>query len=145
MKASEFFTEQQKKEIVEAIKLAEKETSGEIRVHVEKTCSKDILDKASQVFAKLKMHKTKLRNGVLFILCIEDHKFAVIGDAGINKVVPEGFWDCIKEAMRENFAEKKFAEGLVKAIIMVGEQLKSHFPYEYDDVNELPDDISFEK
>jgi uncharacterized membrane protein len=89
------------------------------------------------------MHKTKLRNGVLFYLAIKDKKFAILGDAGINAAVPGDFWEKIKNYMQEEFRKGNFTEGLCEGIRMAGEQLKSHFPYQSDDVNELPDDISF--
>jgi len=134
---------EEKKRIVDAIKQAELNTSGEVRVHIESHCKKDVLDRASDVFAMLKMHKTELRNGVLFYLAMKDKKFAVLGDAGINAVVPENFWESIKDKMIEYFREGNFAEGLANGISMAGEKLKSHFPYQQDDINELPDEISF--
>ncbi|MCU0430228.1 MAG: TPM domain-containing protein [Cytophagaceae bacterium] len=141
--AKEFFNEQQQKAIVDAIKSAEKNTSGEIKVHIEKRCSAHVLDRAAEVFGLLNMHKTKLRNGVLFYLAVEDHKFAILGDAGINVKVPSNFWDSIKEMMQLEFRQGKFTEGLSNGIRMAGEQLKSHFPYQSDDINEISDDISF--
>ena len=144
MKASSFFNQEQKEKILDAIRKAEKDTSGEIRVHIETTCSGDVLDRAAWVFGKLGMHKTAERNGVLFYLAVRDRKFAVIGDAGINSKVPEGFWDSVKETLRKNFVRGLFAEGLSEGIILAGRQLRTHFPYRSDDVNELPDDISFD-
>lgn len=143
MKAFTFFTLEEKARIIAAIVEAEKETSGEIRVHVEKSCNEDVLDRAAWMFSKLGMEKTDQRNGVLFYLATEDHKFAVIGDSGINSRVPEGFWDCIKEVLAGNFREGKFVEGLSEAILLAGKQLKVHFPYRREDVNELPNEISF--
>lgn len=143
--ASSFFTKQEQSEILSAVKEAEGETSGEVRVHIETTCSGDVLDRAAWIFGKLGMHKTALRNGVLFYLAVEDRKFAIIGDAGINAKVPADFWDKAKETMVENFKAGKFTEGLSKGILMAGEQLKTHFPHQADDVNELPDEISFDK
>ena len=145
MKASDFFSAQQKTDIVNAIKSAELNTSGEIRVHVEMNCKGNVLDCAANIFAKLKMHKTEQRNGVLFYLSVESKKFAVLGDVGINKVVPTDFWDSIKSVMQEKFVQGNFTEGLVKGIEMAGEKLKANFPYQTNDVNELPDDISFGK
>lgn len=133
-----------KEKIVSAIQQAEQDTSGEIRVHVENHCSKkEVLDRATEVFAQLKMHKTELRNGVLFYLAVKDRKFAILGDAGINAVVPSDFWDAVKVEVLHNFKQDKFVEGLVNGIIMAGLQLKKHFPYQIDDINELSDDISF--
>jgi uncharacterized membrane protein len=143
--ASSFFTKEEQSKILSAVKEAEEETSGEIRVHIETSCSGDVLDRAAWVFGKLGMHKTALRNGVLFYLAVVDRKFAIIGDAGINAKVPGDFWDKAKEMMLENFKAEKFTEGLSKGILLAGEQLKTHFPHQQDDVNELPDDISFDK
>jgi len=143
MLAYNFFTDEEKKRIAEAIRIAELDTSGEIRLHVEGNCKADVLDCAAYWFEKLKMHKTDLRNGVLFYLAVNDHKFAIIGDAGINSKVPDDFWEKIKEHMRSKFKEGLFADALVDGILMAGEQLKAHFPYQTDDTNELSDDISF--
>jgi uncharacterized membrane protein len=141
--AKEFFNDQQQKAIVSAIKEAEKNTSGEIKVHIEKKCGKHVLDRASEVFSTLNLHQTKLRNGVLFYLAVEDHKFAILGDSGINLKVPASFWDNIKDAMQVEFRLGKFTEGLTIGIVKTGEQLKAHFPYQSDDINEISDDISF--
>ena len=138
-----FFTEAQKASIVAAIKEAEKNTSGEIRVHIESKCKEDVMDHAAFIFEQLEMHKTELRNGVLFYLAVADHKFAILGDGGINAKVPEGFWDEIKEHMLGKFKQGAFADGLADGIRKAGEQLKAHFPYQSDDVNELSDEISF--
>lgn len=145
MIAANFFTKDQKEQIKQAIARAELNTSGEIRLHVENRCKIDVLDCAAGWFEKLKMHKTEKRNGVLFYLAVKDRKFAIIGDAGINAVTPENFWDDIKEAVLTHFSQDKFAEGLIRGIDMAGEQLKKHFPYQSDDKNELPDEISFGK
>lgn len=145
MKASTFFTKEQQAQILAAVKEAENETSGEIRIHIETCCDEDVLDRAAWVFKKLGMHHTAERNGVLFYLAAGDRKFAVIGDSGINSKVPDGFWDDVKELLLKNFREGKFTEGLSAAIILAGTHLKKHFPHDKDDVNELPDDISFDK
>lgn len=143
MKPVDFFSKEDKNKISQAIHEAEKNTSGEIRVHIEGKCSEDVLDRATYIFEKLEMHQTKLRNGVLFYLAMQDHKFAILGDAGINQVTAEGYWDEIKGTMLTHFKEKQFAEGLAKGIQMAGEQLKEHFAYQEDDINELSDEISF--
>jgi len=145
MNAASFFTREQQSQILDAVRNAEKATSGEVRVHIETSCPEDVLDRASWVFNKLQMHKTSDRNGVLFYLAVRDRKFAVIGDGGINAIVPEGFWDKIKETMQNLFIDGKFTEGLTQGIMMAGEQLKAHFPYLKSDVNELSDEISFGK
>jgi len=145
MSVENFFSEEEKKQITSAIAEAELKTSGEIRLHVEGRCKIDVLDRAAYVFGQLNMHQTAQRNGVLFYLAVYDRKFAILGDSGINKVVPANFWDEIKETMLTFFKQGKFAEGLSKGILMAGEQLKSNFPHQSDDVNELSDEISFEK
>lgn len=140
-----FFTPEEQVSIKDAIRKAELNTSGEIRVHIESKCKGDVLDRASDVFYLLKMDKTELRNGVLFYLAVNSHHFAIIGDKGINAVVPENFWIEIKEMMTRHFKASEFAIGLSKGIEKAGKSLKQHFPYQSDDVNELTDDISFGK
>ena len=142
--AEKLFSKEERKRIIDAIVMAERETSGEIQVHLENHCKGEVLDRAAQVFETLQMHKTALRNGVLFYLAAEDHKFAILGDAGINQLVPEHFWDDIKEEMIKYFKNREFTEGLCVGIGMAAQQLKAHFPYdEHGDDNELPDEISF--
>ena len=145
MKASSFFSKEQQAQILSAVKEAEMETSGEVRVHIESSLQGDVLDRAAWLFKKLGMDKTAERNGVLFYLAVNDRKFAIIGDAGINAKVPSGFWDDISEILKKNFKEGKFTEGLSEGILLAGEHLKTHFPHKQDDVNELPDEISFDK
>lgn len=143
--AKKLFSTADRAIITEAIRNAEKKTSGEIQVHIESHCKGEVLDRAAQVFEKLKMHKTTYRNAVLFYLAAEDHKFAILGDAGINRVVPEHFWDNIKEEMVTHFKSRAFTEGLRKGIEMSGQQLQQHFPFDQKgDINELPNEISFE-
>jgi uncharacterized membrane protein len=145
MKASTFFSKEQQAQILASVKEAELETSGEIRVHIETSLKGDVLDRAAWLFRKMGMDKTAERNGVLFYLAVSDRKFAIIGDAGIDAKVPAGFWDEISELLKKNFKEGKFTEGLSEGIIKAGDQLKTHFPHRLDDVNELPDEISFDK
>lgn len=140
----DIITPDDEKQIMAAIAEAEQNTSGEIRVHVESNCEGDVLDRATEVFAELHMHQTQLRNGVLFYVAIEDHQFAVLGDAGINAIVPDHFWEDITAEVIRHFKGKKYAEGLSRGIRMAGEQLQAHFPYNpKGDINELSDDISF--
>lgn len=143
MMAETFFTEVQQKQVTDAIKAAELNTSGEIRVHIESNCKEDVLDRAAFIFKKLEMNKTELRNGVLFYISVDDHKLAILGDAGINAKVPKDFWGEIKDFLISAFREGKYAEGLSEGIIKAGEQLKQHFPYQKDDVNELSNEISY--
>lgn len=145
MSVQKYFTEENKLQITNAIRVAETNTSGEIRVHIEKHCKGDVLDRAAYIFEKLQMHKTELRNGVLFYLAVEDHKFAILGDGGINAKVEDDFWECTKEAVISKLKENLFAEGLADGILRAGDRLKKHFPYQQNDVNELSDEISFGK
>jgi uncharacterized membrane protein len=143
MSASDFITKEQEKTIISAIENAEMNTSGEIRVHIEEHCKADPLDRAALIFAKLKMHKTKRRNGVLFYIAYKDRKLAILGDAGINSVVPDNFWNEIKEKMISFFASDNYVEGICEGITMAGEKLKAFFPYDKTDANELPNEISY--
>jgi len=143
MKAEEFFRKSEEEQIVAAIKAAEKNTSGEIRVHIEASSKeKDPLERAVQVFQELEMHQTEARNGVLFYLAYEDHAFSIFGDQGINQKVPVGFWDSTRDQMQTAFKKLAFAEGLIAGITEAGEVLKAYFPYQSDDQNELDDSIS---
>lgn len=143
MSARSFFTKEELQKIVAAIKEAELNTSGEIRVHIENHCKEEALERAAEVFYGLKMDRTAARNGILFYLAVKDHKFAIIGDEGINKEVEHDFWNDIKDEIISNFKENKFAEGLIAGILKCGDKLKKYFPHQNDDVNELSDEISF--
>jgi len=145
MNARNFFTEKDRTSILAAIASAEKNTSGEIRVHIENSFKGEVLDQASYMFRKLGMHKTAQRNGVLIYLALKNRQFAVIGDVGINSKVPDGFWDGVKDLMAGHFREGRFTEGLVSGIDLAGIMLKEHFPWQSQDQNELPDEISFGK
>jgi uncharacterized membrane protein len=141
--AKDLFTAQQQELIVAAIKVAELNTSCEIKVHIEKKCKEEVLDHAAFMFDQLEMEKTGLRNGVLIYLALEDRELAILGDTGINLKVPKNFWDATRDVMIHHFKEGEFAEGIANGIQLAGEQLKEHYPYQSDDVNELSDDISF--
>ena len=130
--------------VVEAIRQAERNTSGEIKVHIENRCKGDVEQRSLFIFDKLKLNETQLRNGVLIYLAIKDHKFAILGDKGINDMVEDGFWNDVKDLMLNQFKEGHFAEGLEQGIMRCGEKLKAFFPYQSDDINEIPDDISYE-
>lgn len=139
-----FLTPSQQEQVVAAIRSAELVTSGEVRVHIETNClENDVIERAKQVFADLGMHRTDLKNGVLFYLATEDRKFAVLGDKGINERVPDNFWNNVRDTMRAHFKKNEFAEGLSQGIQLAGEQLKMFFPRQANDINELSDDISF--
>jgi uncharacterized membrane protein len=137
-----FLTKEDENEIVEAIRLAEKNTSGEIRVHIEQTTSKVPFDRALEVFYELKMNETQLQNGVLIYLAIADKQFVICGDKGINEVVATDFWDSTKEIMAAQFKQGHFKQGLIDGIAQAGEQLKNYFPWQTDDTNELSNEIS---
>lgn len=141
-KVEDFLTKEDEQEIVEAIRVAEKNTSGEIRIHIEKTTSKVPFDRALEVFYDLKMNETELQNGVLIYLAVEDHHFVICGDKGINDVVSEDFWDTTKEVMAAQFKTGNFKQGLVDGITRAGEQLQHYFPWQVDDTNELSNEIS---
>ncbi|MFZ4796858.1 MAG: TPM domain-containing protein [Bacteroidia bacterium] len=138
-----FFSKEQQDKIVNAIKEAELNTSGEIRVHLEPNCSTDAIERAKQVFEELKMHETEQKNGVLFYLAYSDKKFAILGDKGIHQIVTDAFWNEEKELMKTYFAQKQFTEGLCIAIAKAGQKLKEYFPYQTNDTNELSNEISF--
>lgn len=141
-KVEDFLTKEEEQEIVQAIQIAEKDTSGEIRVHIENTTSIDAFDRALEVFNLLKMDQTKLKNGVLIYLAVADKSFVICGDEGINDAVESDFWDCTKDAMLAHFKNGNFKQGLIDGILQAGERLKTYFPYEIGDQNELSNEIS---
>jgi len=143
MKPELFLTADQQTAVVDAVRLAEKHTSGEIRIHIDGECTGDPVRRAEEIFMRLGMHKTQLRNGVLIYMACNSKVFSIIGDKGINEAVPEHFWKDVTAEMSTEFRQGRFAEGLVKAVIMTGEKLKAYFPYQSNDINEQPDDISF--
>jgi uncharacterized membrane protein len=137
-----FLTPEEERAIVEAISQAERNTSGEIRVHIENHTEKPPLERAQEVFYSLGMDKTAIRNGVLFYVGVSDQTFAIIGDEGIDKAVESDFWDCTKDLVLSHFKNKQYKDGLVAGILRAGERLQKYFPYQSDDTNELSNEIS---
>jgi uncharacterized membrane protein len=138
-------SDKEQEKIKLSIEWAEKATSGEVRVCIESVCEKDAYERAIECFFDLEMQNTKLKNGVLVYVALDAHKFAIIGDTGINELVSDDFWDSTKSLMLEKFKTGEVAEGISLGIIEAGKQLKKYFPYQSDDLNELPDDIIFIK
>ncbi len=143
MTPEEFLTPEEEAQVIAAIKTAEKNTSGEIRVHLEsKNKEKPSMPYVWEVFNRIGMTDTRARNGVLFYVDVHHHTFTVIGDEGINQVVPDNFWEQIMTTVTNRFKQGQYAQGLIDGILMVGEKLKKYFPYQSGDINELPDEIS---
>ena len=145
MRAADFISPEERKRLESAIASAERNTSGEIRIHIERKCTSDPRERALRSFHKLGMTKTSARNGVLIYVACESRQFAILGDKGLNEAVPAGFWKDICDNLGKAFKEEKYVEGLESAVILVGKKLKAFFPYMSDDVNELPDDISIDE
>lgn len=141
-KVEDFLTQAEEQEIVAAIGKAEKNTSGEIRVHIEKETSIAAIDRAMEVFRTLNMENTQERNGVIIYVAVKSHQFAIYGDQGINDKVADDFWDCTKDVMAKHFRNGDFKQGLIEGILNAGEQLKKHFPYLDNDTDELSNEIS---
>ena len=141
-KVEDFLTKEEESAIVEAIRVAEKNSSGEIRVHIEATTSLDAYDRAMEVFHELNMDATELQNGVLIYLAVNDKTFVICGDKGINDVVAPDFWDCTRDAMVSQFKLGNYKQGLIDGILNAGEQLKKYFPWQEGDTNELSNEIS---
>jgi len=141
-KVEAFLTTSEEQEVIEAIRIAELNTSGEIRVHIEKTSKGDATNRSLEVFYMLKMDNTKLQHAVLIYVAVEEKTFVIYGDKGINDVVSKNFWDSTKDIMQSHFKTGNFKQGLVDGIIKSGEQLKKFFPYNASDTNELTNEIS---
>lgn len=138
----DFLTAEEEKKIVEAIRDAEKSTSGEIRVHLETNSTKDCLEHAKEIFHLLRMDETVDKNGVLFYVAVHSHQFAIIGDKGIDKVVPDNFWISVKDTVTREFSKGNNADGLILGVLEAGIKLKQYFPIKKKDKNELFDEIS---
>ena len=141
-KVEAFLTKEEEQEIISAIRVAEKNTSGEIRVHIEATSDKDPYERSLEVFHLLKMDNTKDANAVLIYVAVNDQKFVIYGVKGINKVVPKDFWNSTKDVMQSHFKNGNFKQGIVDGILKAGEELQAHFPWQIDDENELSNEIS---
>lgn len=140
-----FFSKEEEEQIIDAIREAEENTSGEIRVHLEEKVDGDVLDAAVKTFFKIGMQHTVENNGVLIFLVPDEKRFAIIGDKGINEKVPLGFWDDVKNKIQEHFRKGEYAKGVCEGIILSGQKLKAFFPLKADDKNELPNELSFGK
>lgn len=138
----DFLTLEEQEKVVEAIRMAELNTSGELRVHFENTLEKACLERAQEVFVNLKMQDTENKNGVLFYVAVHDKSFAILGDVGIDQVVPNNFWESVKNVVISEFSKGNRADGLIKGIHAAGDKLKQYFPYNSDDTNELSNEIS---
>ena len=141
-KVEDFLTQTEELEIISAIKIAEKNTSGEIRVHIERSSEKNHFERTQEVFHLLKMNETKDANAVLIYVAVKDKKFVIYGDKGIDEVVPKDFWDTTKDVIQSHFKSGNFKQGIVEGILKSGEELQTHFPCQVDDENELSNDIS---
>lgn len=142
MSAESFLSAQEEQEIVNAIRTAERATSGEIRVHLESTHPDEAFDRAREVFHDLGMDATELKNGVLIYVAVDDHQFAICGDKGIDDAVPDDFWDCTRDVMQEHFRKGNFKQGLIDGILRAGEKLSEFFPWQEGDKDELSNEIS---
>lgn len=136
------FNDAAREQLSWAIAEAERNTSGELRLHVESRCPEDVLDRAAYIFEKLEMHKTADRSGVLLYFALNDHKFAIIGDAGINRQLPPGSWDSVRDAMLPHFKLGAYVHGLVLGLKMAGDLLSTKFPRKSNNQNELPNEVS---
>ncbi len=141
-KVEDFLTKAEEIEVVEAIRMAEKNTSGEIRIHLEKRTDIAPIERAMAVFHELKMDETQLRNGVIIYVAVKSKQFAIYGDKGINDKVSKDFWNITKDIMVGHFKKSANKLALVEGINSTGEQLKKHFPFDDNDIDELSNEIS---
>ncbi|WP_430411804.1 TPM domain-containing protein [Kordia sp.] len=142
-KVEDFLSVQEEQEIIAAIRKAERSTSGEIRIHIEKHTDADHFDRALEVFHLLKMDNTRLQNGVLIYVAVDDKSFVIYGDKGINNVVPSNFWDATRDIMHSHFSQGNFKQGLIEGVLQAGLELQKHFPWDVDtDEDELSNEIS---
>lgn len=142
-----FFSTEENELIVQAIRDAEKQTSGEVRIFVESKCSFiDPLDRAKEIFTQFKMENTEHRNGVLFYVALKDRQLAIYGDTGIHQKTGDDYWKAAVDNMLSHFNKENYAEGIASCVSLIGKALQQHFPFNKDvDKNELPDEIIFGK
>lgn len=138
----DFLTAKEEQEIIEAIRVAERETSGEIRVHIEQQCNIDVYERTTDVFHLLKMDNTKQQNGVLIYVAVDNKAFVISGDQGINNVVGADFWNSTRDKISLHFKSGNFKQGLIEGIKEAGKVLSEHFPWKHGDKNELDNSIS---
>ncbi len=141
-RVEKFLSDDDEQEIVHAILDAEKNTSGEIRVHIESHTRLDYFHRAKEVFHLLKMDNTKDENGVLIYVAVNDKKFVIYGDKGIDKVVPTDFWDTTRDTIQRHFKNGNFKLGIINGLSSAGKELENHFPWNHGDKNELSDEVS---
>ncbi len=141
-RVEDFLTTVEEQEIVQAILKAEKDTSGEIRVHIEAHTKLNSMNRAKEIFHLLKMDNTKEENGVLIYVAVNDRKFSIYGDRGIDKVVSKDFWDSTKDTIQKQFGKGDFKQGIIDGILKAGKELQAHFPWKHGDKNELSDEVS---
>jgi uncharacterized membrane protein len=141
-KVEAFLTSEEEQEIISAIRIAEQNTSGEIRVHIESKTKLEHYKRALEVFHLLKMDTTKDANAVLIYVAVNDKKFVIYGDQGIHKVVAKDFWNTTKDAIQNQFKKGDFKQGIVDGILQAGNELKHHFPWQTDDKDELSNEVS---
>lgn len=141
-RVGDFLSKEEEQNIVQAILEAEKNTSGEIRVHIEAQTRLEPIERAKEVFQMLKMGNTKEETGVLIYVAVNDKKFVIYGDSGIDRAVPDGFWDSTRDAIQSQFKKNNFKQGIIDGILRAGKELQTHFPWQQGDINELSDEIS---
>lgn len=139
------FNADEQGQLVKAIAAAEQNTSGEIRIHLEDYCDGEPFQRGLEVFHTLKMHQTALKNGVLIYIAVQDRKLAILGDKGINEIVPPHYWEEILHALKTSFKREQYLSAIEQAVHEIGQKLKVHFPYQKNDIDELTNEISFGK
>lgn len=131
------------------IKEMEKTTAGEICVSIKEKRSllekrKSLRELAEKEFFKLGVANTKDKTGILIFLLLEDRKFYILADSGINAKVQQETWDKIKDEMQHKFSKGEFCKGLIFGVDEVGKILNRHFPVRPDDTNELSNKITLD-
>lgn len=140
----DFIPSEGQRRIADAITDAERHTTGEICVHVTPRCRGNVIKRAVRTFNRLHLYTTKRRNAVLIFIAYEDRKFAILGDTGINEVVPDGFWDGEVEELGRYLTAGRPVDGICAIIARMGERLSQYFPGERDDENELSNEVTFD-
>ena len=132
--------------VEQAIRAAERRTSGEIRIAIAHAWHwGDVGVAAERAFRRLRVSGTRERNGVLIFLAPARRRLSVIGDTGVHAKVAPDFWAKVVETMTADFRGGDLTAGVVAAVELLGNTLAAAFPPRAGDVNELTDSVSIKQ
>lgn len=130
--------------IEKAVAEAESCTSGEVVVRLKQsvdTTAQTVREAAFEEFLRLGVKETRLRNGILLFIALDQQQVELIADEGIYKVVPQGTWQRVVDIITLGFRAGVPAHAIVMGVKLISDLLSSHFPPLPTDTNELSDRV----